>query len=146
MDNILVKLGIYKATPEVDKILCGPDDKILANLLKLQSKSSQYDVFLPEFPLLHLRKSKINTLFSAYKDAGLLHILQYMRNDDKDKEWSKLVYLHHIDIATKNDKRLAQSFHLAFLLSFAASLPISVASIFARNESSAHPGFSKEME
>ena len=59
-------------------------------------------------------------LFSAYRDAGLLHILQYMRNDNK--EWSKLLHLQHIDMATRNVKRLAQSFHLAFLLSFSSSL------------------------
>ena len=58
LDDILMKLGKYEVSNETDKILFGPDNKILANLLKLQ-KNDKYQVFVPEFPLLHLRKSVV---------------------------------------------------------------------------------------
>ena len=122
LDDILLKMGHYKIDKSTNRILCGPDNKILNNLLKLQKQSNKYKVFLPEFPLLHLRKSKINTLFSAYKDAGLMHLLKYMRDDNDDKDWGKLVSIQHIDIATKNVRRLGQSLHLALLLSFQTTL------------------------
>lgn len=121
LDDVLTKMELNKGQSS-DRILCGPDNKIGINLLKLVEHGRQYGLFLPEFPLLHLRKSKINTLFSAYKGAGLLHILQYMR-DETSQEWSKLVSAEHIDVATRNVRRLSIAFHVAFFICFIDSLP-----------------------
>ena len=119
LDDILIKLQHDNLLHKADRILFGPDNKIGANLFKLGGK---YRAFLAEFPLLHLRKSKITILFSAYKDAGLLHILKYMRDDDR-QEWAKLITAQHIDLATRNVKRLSQALHLSFLVCFIQTLP-----------------------
>lgn len=51
-----------------DKIIFAPDYKIAKNLLKIiDSTEKLKKVFTPEFPILHLRKSKITNLISAYK-------------------------------------------------------------------------------
>ena len=63
----------------MNHILCGPDNKIGKSILMLMATDPKYKVFLVEFPLLHLRKSKISILFSAYQDVGIVKILQYMR-------------------------------------------------------------------
>ena len=122
LDITLTKMG-YSADPVLsrNRILCGPDNKIGKSLLCLMSMDDKYKAFLPEFPLLHLRKSLITILFSAYKDAGIIQILQYMR-DDKREDWKALVSADHIDTATKHVKRLSLSLHLAFLVEFAKSL------------------------
>ena len=125
LDDQLIKMG-YKDENyqgKSDRILVGADHKIASNLIKLISRDAKYSIFIPEFPLLHMRKSKITTLFSAYKSAGLLQLLQYMRDDDRD-EWSKLASAEHIDAATRNVKRLAVSIHLALLLQFMTSLSV----------------------
>lgn len=85
LDDVLVKMG-YEADPNrsVNRILCGPDNKIGKCLLDLLNMDKKYQVFLPEFPLLHLRKSKINILFSSYGEAGLVQILRIMRHEDQD--------------------------------------------------------------
>ena len=44
-----------------------------------------------------------------------------MRDDEKS-EWSRLVLLSHIDVATRHVKRLALSFQLAFLVVFSQTL------------------------
>ena len=118
LDDVLLKMG-YEADPNkgVNRILCGPDNKIGKCLLNLLNADKKYRVFLPEFPLLHLRKSKINILFSSYGDAGLIQLLRVMRNEDQE-EWAKLISIQHIDMATKHVRRLALSLHLAFLISF----------------------------
>ena len=64
-------------------ILCGPDNKIH---FRLMENNPKYRVFLPEFPLLHLRKSMITILCSSYKEASLVEILKFMREEDHD-EW-----------------------------------------------------------
>ena len=122
LDNTLTKMG-YTAYTGLSKnrILCGPDNKIGQSLLRLMNMDDKYKAFLPEFPLLHLRKSLITILFSAYKDAGLTQILQYMRDDTRE-DWKTLVSADHIDTATKHVKRLSLSLHLAFLVEFANSL------------------------
>lgn len=115
LDDVLIKTGRINMSYEgKDRILFGPDNKIGANLSQLLSQDNKYRHFLPEFPLLHLRKSKINTLFSAYKDAGLLQLLMYMCDDEK-KEWTKLISMEHIDVATRFVRRLSLSFHVAFV-------------------------------
>ena len=110
LDDILVKLAFSTdPTKKYERILCGPDNKIGKCLFQLMASSVKYRAFLPEFPLLHLRKSKITILFSAYKDAGLVQLLRIMRDDDKS-DWSKLASVTHIDVATRYVKRLALSF------------------------------------
>ena len=84
-------------------------------------KWCKYTRFIPEFPLLHVRKHKITILFSAYKDAGLVNLLQFMR-DDEEEDWKKLISAAHIDAATHQIKRLSKGFHLAFLVEFINSL------------------------
>ena len=118
LDDVLVKMGYEADTNRgVNRILCGPDNKIGKCLLNLLNADKKYQVFLPEFRLLHLRKSKINILFSSYGEAGLVQILRIMRNEDQD-EWAKLISIQHIDMATKHVRRLALALHLAFLISF----------------------------
>ena len=122
VDDVMLKLGYKTGIKKLSqRILCGADQKIGNNILRLMSMDEKYLAILPEFPLLHLRKSKITILFSSYNDAGLLQLLQYMRDDDRD-EWSKLVSAAHIDMATRNVKRIGQALHLAFLIQFAATL------------------------
>ncbi|CAC5372998.1 unnamed protein product [Mytilus coruscus] len=56
MDDVIVKTGRINVPHEgVDRILFGQDNKIGANLLEIV-KDPKYNHFLPEFPLLHLRK------------------------------------------------------------------------------------------
>ena len=56
----------------VNRILCGPDNKIGKCVFSLMETNRLY-VLLPEFPLLHLRKSEITSLFGAYKDDEIVH-------------------------------------------------------------------------
>ncbi|WAR27995.1 hypothetical protein MAR_013699 [Mya arenaria] len=83
LDDVLVKTDSEERT---DKIIFAPDHKIAANLFKLRESQKKNELFLPESPSLHLRKSKLTILCSAYKDAGILHILKYMR-DEEFQEW-----------------------------------------------------------
>jgi hypothetical protein len=128
LDDVLLKLGHHElgSSNKHRKILFGPDNKIGKNLLILRKSDPMYTVFIPEFPLLHVRKSKITVLFSAYKNAGILELLRFMRDDEED-DWIKLVSLAHIDTATRNVHRLAMSLHLAFIVSFIKSLDPEVA-------------------
>ncbi|CAC5365991.1 unnamed protein product [Mytilus coruscus] len=113
IDDIIVKTGRINVPHEgVDRILFGQDNKIGANLMEIV-KDPKYNHFLPEFPLLYLRKSKINSLFSSYKETGLLQLLIYMCDEEK-KEWPKLITMDHIDVATKYVRRLSLSFHISF--------------------------------
>ena len=122
VDDVLMKMGyVADDTKMANRILCGPDNKIGKCLLSLMETNRLYKVILPEFPLLHLRKSKITVLFGAYKDAGIVQILKYMR-DEKKEDWTTLVSIQHIDRATRYVKRISLSLHLAFLVSFAQSL------------------------
>ena len=122
LDDILIKLAFcIDPDKKGDKILCGPDHKIGKCLLKLMESSARYRVFLPEFPLLHLRKSKITILFSAYKEAGLVQLVKFMR-DEEHSDWTKLVSVQHIDVATRYVKRVALSLQLAFLVVFSQTL------------------------
>lgn len=124
LDDVLVKMGCHEQEfCTLDRIILGADNKIGANMLKLMKHNEKYNIFIPEFPLLHLRKSKITTLFSAYKHAGLLSLLKFMRDDDRD-EWSKLVSADHIDTATRNVRRLGLAISTAFTMKFASTLSL----------------------
>lgn len=151
LDDMLLKMGyLTNIENTVNRILCGPDHKVGNCLLKLMSTNEKYAAFLPEFPLLHLRKSMITILFSSYSEAGLVHILRFMRDDGKE-DWSKLVSLHHIDIATRNVRRISLSLHLAFLITFVKSLPASECEDFLTDMASMKPAeiskrWSEQME
>jgi len=119
--DTLVKLGIYNDSPNMStRILFGPDHKIGKNLMSMVNQK-QYAPFLPEFPCLHARKSRITITFSAHKNSGLMQLLQYMRDDDST-EWAKLISAHHIDVATRHVMRLAKALRLSFILKFSTEL------------------------
>ena len=121
-EDVMTKLGIDQSTPEQSvKIIFGPDHKIGKNLLQMVTNQKKYDVFLPEFPCLHLRKSRITVVFSAFKSAGLIELLQIMRGEE-NTDWAKLISANHIDVATRNIMRLAISLRLAFILKFSTQL------------------------
>ena len=121
LDDLLVKMGHYELSGHEEKIIFGPDHKIGKNLLSLRNHGTRYSIFLPEFPLLHVRKHKITILFSAYKDAGLVQLLRYMRDNEED-DWKKLLSAEHIDMATRHIRRLSATFHIAFLITFMRGL------------------------
>ncbi|CAC5397927.1 unnamed protein product [Mytilus coruscus] len=83
----------------------------------------KYQAFLPEFLVLHLRKSKITNLISAYKDSGLIHILQYMKYDENEKDWAKLLTIANIETETRNIWTLSTAIHVTLCISFLKSLP-----------------------
>lgn len=75
MDDALTKMGYCSDEKKMsNRIFCGPDNKIGKCMLSLMESDKKYERFLVEFPLLHLRKSKITILFSAYSEAGLVQI------------------------------------------------------------------------
>ena len=117
LDDVLVRTGNTK-----DKILIAADHKIASNLFKLIEEDKKYAVFLKEFPLLHLRKSKIVNICSGYKDAGIVPMLMYLHDDD-ESDWMKLVNIQNIEIATRNIKRLSATLHISFLITFMKHLP-----------------------
>lgn len=54
--DILTKLGRYPTVFSKERILFAPDYKISKNVIELVKEGGIYRQFLPEFPLLHLRK------------------------------------------------------------------------------------------
>ena len=122
MDDTITKMGYENDESTMrNRILSGPDHKIGKCMLSLINSDKKYERFLLEFPLLHLRKSKITILFSAYSEAGLVQLLQYMRDNDQTN-WESLMSAQHIDTATRYVKRVSLSLHLAFMVVFARSL------------------------
>lgn len=123
LDDILQKSGfIGSRSSTSSRILFAPDHKIGINLLKLMSTNPVYKSFVPEFPLLHLRKSKITTLCRAYKQAGLTELLKYMTDDERDTELLKLISVEKIDKATRTIRRLSVALHTACIIEFLKSL------------------------
>ncbi|XP_067660602.1 uncharacterized protein [Haliotis asinina] len=120
--GILQGLDRQSNSQKYDRILLAPDHKLSKNLIQLMKEHKIFQQFLPEFPVLHLKKSKIANIFSAYKDAGLHELLKYMKDDEQEKDWKKLVTLSNIETAARNIKRLSMAFHLAFLATFLQSL------------------------
>ena len=130
LDDFLVKTGrlypILESTvsnPSRNRVLFAPDNKVASNLFKLMDQDAKYSVFLPEFPLLHLRKSKITTLMGGYKNAGLLHLVKYMRDEEQEDDWAKLISAANIDAATRFVKRIALAIHTALVMKFMETLP-----------------------
>ena len=52
-----------------------------------------------------------------------MELLRYMKNDE-NHEWATLKEEHHIDVATRQVRRLSTAIHIALLFRFAAFLPI----------------------
>ena len=71
--------------------------------------------FLPEFPLLHLRKSKIVNFISAYRAAGVLNLIRFMK-DTNETDLNKLVRPEQIEVATKFIGRLATALQVVINL------------------------------
>ena len=94
-----INLGNSK-TGTCDQILFGGDHKLANNLLKLMSQDERFKSFISVPPILHLRKSRINSFVSGYESAGILEIMQVMRNDPR-QDWNALAGKNHIDMATK---------------------------------------------
>ena len=122
LDELLRKTDNIHDTESVHKILFGPDQKIGENMLKLLSSEPKYRIILLEFPGLHLRKSRITNVCSAYKDAGLLHILKYMRDEDYE-DWGTLISIQDINKATRYIRRVSVGLHIALLSTFMIRLP-----------------------
>ena len=130
--DVMEKMGMFDINYNKHRpILIGADNKIGKNVLLLMKKK-KFARLLPEFPCLHLRKSCITITFSAYQNAGLIEILQYMRNDNTN-EWAKMVEASHIDMATHYTKRLAAAIRLAVMVHFLSSLLEDDAAQFLKN-------------
>lgn len=114
LQDILIKLGRYPDTETKGRFLFAPDYKIAKNLVHLMKTDNKFKAFLPEFPILHLKKSKINNIFAAYKEAGLINLLKYMKDAEQEKDWMELISLRNIETAARNIKRLPLAFHIAF--------------------------------
>lgn len=121
LDEILIRTDSVDAAKDAQKILFGPDQKIGENMLRLIHTDPRYQTFLLEFPCLHLRKSRITNVCSAYKDAGLLHIMKYMR-DEEFEDWGTLISIQDINKATRYIKRISLGLHVAVLSTYMASL------------------------
>ena len=125
LDEVLIKSGNNSSSALLDsRILFAPDQKKKngSNLMKLREQDAKYGIFLPEIPLLHLRKSKITNLCTGYKEAGIVQLLMYMNDDEKERDWMKLVESTHIDHATRNIKILSLTIHLFLMVLFIRSL------------------------
>ena len=91
LDEFIVKSGHFMhPKPNKEKILLAPDHKIANNVFLLMEEP-HFNCLLPEFPVLHLLKSKITNLISAYEPAGIRELLKYMKDDDEETDWKKLV-------------------------------------------------------
>ena len=123
LDDVLTKSGhTIQTDNNRDKVLLAPDHKIANNVFKLM-REPKYKHLLPEFPVLHLVKSKINNLVSAYKPMGFVQMVKYMKDDENETDWSKVVTLSEIEAAARTIRRLAIALHLAIFCSFLESLP-----------------------
>lgn len=88
---------------------------------KLMNSEPKYRIFLLEFPCLHLRKSRITNVCSTFKDAGLVHILKYMRDEDFE-DWATLISIQDINKATRYIRRICLGLHVALLSTFMVTL------------------------
>ncbi len=118
--DIMMKTGKLNDCDRA-RILFGPDNKIGKNLFKIMASDDFFRNYLPEFPLLHLRKSKIRNLCSGYEDSGLYYLLGFMQNRELDM--THLVSMQNIEDATRNIRRISFSLHLAFIIKFLEYLP-----------------------
>ena len=122
LDDLLIKSGhfIYPGNKK-EKILTATDHKVASNVFEL-IKLPRYKTFLPEFPVLHLMKSKVTNLISAYTPAGIIQLLKYMKDAEDETDWKKIVSISEIETAVKTIRRLAIALHLAFFIRFLESM------------------------
>ena len=107
-----------------DRLPTTPDNKISKSVLTLKKNKKAFSVFVPEFPGLHVRKSKINTIGSAYTPAGVKKLIKYMLGDEtSNTDWATLVGLANITSATLIIWRLSRALHLSFIIKFLQYLP-----------------------
>ena len=102
--------------------ILGVDQKIGACHLKLEKSSTACKRLIREIPALHLTKHRIVNVCSAYKEAGLLHLLMFMKDDEKHDEWARLLTIQNIRTAARLIRRLALALHLAFQIAFVQHL------------------------
>lgn len=89
LDEAIIKSGHFMhPKPNKEKILLAPDHKIASNVFRLMVEP-HFNCLLPEFPVLHLLKSKITNLISAYEPAGIRGLLKHMKDDDEETDWKK---------------------------------------------------------
>ena len=67
-------------------------------------------------------KLKITNLLTAYKSAGIHHLLKYMKGAEVETDWKKLVSISKIERAIRLIKKLSLALHLAFFIRFLESL------------------------
>ena len=122
LDELIIKSGHFMhSKPNKEKILLALDHKIASNIFKLMDEP-HFQCLLPEFPVLHLLKSKITNLISAYDPAGIRGLLKYMKDDDEETDWKKLVSLAEIECAARNIRRLSLSLHIAMFATYLKTL------------------------
>lgn len=113
--TFFIKSGLFVLPgKEKEKILIAKDHKVALNVFELM-KLPRYRFVLPEFPVLHLMKSKITNLISAYKPAGIIQISKYMKDAEEETDWKKIVTISEIENTVKFIKRLSLALHLPFL-------------------------------
>ena len=66
--------------------LLGVDQKIGVTHMKIQKGSEQFSDIIREIPALHLLKARSLNFCSGYKDAGALHLLKFMLNQEGETE------------------------------------------------------------
>ena len=98
------------------------DQKIAASHIKLERAEPTFKRQIREVPVLHLTKQKIVNVTSGYKKAGLLEILRYMINNEKNDDITKLVSTENIRTATRWMKRAALTFCICFQVHFIQEL------------------------
>lgn len=122
ISDVIKKSGKGVTFPrDKSRILCAPDHKIAKNLFRLMEDDARFKIILPEFPVLHLRKSKIVNLFGAYKEAGLETLARFLQ-DSEEADFNRVVRPENIDSCTRLVRRLATAIHIAFIVKFLESL------------------------
>ena len=103
--------------------LLGVDQKIGVTHMKIQKGSEKFSDIIREIPVLHLLKARSLNFCSGYKDAGALHLLKFMLNQEGETEdIIKLLSLDKIRKAVRIMYRLALSLCLAVQIMFIRSL------------------------
>ena len=86
LNDVIVKSGHFlHSKPNKDIILIAPNHEIANNGFILM-KEPHFHCLLPGFPVLHLLKSRITNLVSAYEPAGIRSLLKYMKDDEEETD------------------------------------------------------------
>ncbi|VDI62284.1 Hypothetical predicted protein [Mytilus galloprovincialis] len=113
LDDILIKTDkVGTNAAKSYRIRFGAaDNKIGANLLKLMSMSSKYKIFIPEYPILHLKKSIINNICSDIQSSSS-GLLQKISSSDIQSSSSGLSQKKKNIIMAKYPGRLVTNINL----------------------------------